>query len=371
LRPTLHLNLESIRHNVRVWREILAGRPLLAVVKCDAYRMGMVPVARAALESGAQGLCVVEISEASELRAAGINAPIIHVAATPSEDFITALEDRVTVSVGDAAKAAELSRVAKKLGVRAQVHVAIETGTGWWGVPAAQAASFASDVAPLDNLIWEGAWTHIAGRDSMDAQMDRFRTAVRLLRESGLAVPLEHAASTGPTLWGLAQGAARIGIGLYGSSLNCRLPENQSLRTALEVRAPIYAVRTFRESTPLGYGGTYTAQPGQTIATLRIGYGEGLPKTLAGRGHTIVADAAYPIVGAIGMNFTMVAVPPNVRVDAGQDALLAGDISGLRLDDLAQAADTIPHNVVTSLGSGMTRVYSGDVDRATLFTRSD
>jgi alanine racemase len=371
LRPSLHLKLDSIRHNVGVWREVLGGRPLLAVVKCDAYRMGMVPVARAALDNGAQGLCVVEISEASELRAAGIKAPIVQVAATPSEDFVTALEDKVTVSVGDAAKAAELSRIATKLGVRAQLHVAIETGTGWWGVPAAQAASFASDVAALDNLVWEGVWTHIAGRDSMDAQMDRFRTAVRLLRESGLAVPLEHAASTGPTLWGLAQGAARIGVGLYGSSLNCGLPGNQWLQAAFEVRAPVYAVRTFTEDTPLGYGGAYTAVTGETIVTLRIGYGEGLPKALAGRGCAMIAGAACPIVGAIGMNFTMVAVPPNVRVDVGQDALLAGDIPGLRLDDLAQAAATIPHNVMTTLGSGMTRVYSEDVDRATLFARSD
>jgi alanine racemase len=371
LRPSLRLDLESIRHNVRVWREVLDGRPLLAVVKCDAYRMGMVPVAHAAVESGAAGLCVVEISEASELRAAGIDAPIVHVAATPSEDFVTGLEDRVALSVGDAAKAAELSRVAKKLGVRAQVHVAVETGTGWWGVPAAQAASFASDVASLDNLVWEGVWTHIAGPDSMNAQMDRFCSAVRVLRENGLAVPLEHAASTGPTLWGLAQGAARIGIGLYGSSLDCTLPGNQSLQTAFEVRAPVYAVRTFSESTPLGYGGTYTAQPGQTIATLRIGYGEGLPKALAGRGCAKIADAVCPIVGAIGMNFTMVAVPPKVRVDVGQDAVLAGDTPRLRIDDLAQAAATIPHNVVTSLGSGMTRVYSGNVDRTTLFARSD
>ncbi len=356
MRPSLHVKLDAIRHNVRTWRAFLGDRPVWAVVKCDAYRMGMVQVARAALEAGAQRLCVVEIFEASELRAAGVDAPIVHVAATPSDDFESALKDGVAVSVGDSKRAGELSKLAKKLGVRACVHVAIETGTGWWGIPSDDAAAFARAVAGLENIEWEGVWTHIAGRDSMATQMERFRTAIAALRASGLAVPEVHAASTGPSLWGCNEGAVRVGVGLYGSWLGSdRAPEG--LQTACEVRAPVYAVRTFTEPTPLGYGGTYVAIPGQTIATLRIGYGEGLPKTLAGRGFAIQAGARCPIVGAIGMNFTMVAVPPNADVDWRQEALLVGDIPGVRLDEVAAAAQSIPHNVLTMLGSGMPRVY--------------
>jgi alanine racemase len=365
LKPTLLVRLDAVRENARVWRGALGSQPLWAVVKCDAYRMGMLQVARAALAGGAERLCVVEIAEASELRAAGINAPIVHVAATPREDFVAALEDRVSVSVGDAASARELSRIAGRLNLRAAVHVAVETGTGWWGIPAAETDSFAQAVASLPNIVWEGVWTHIAGRDSMGAQMKRFQSSIETLRERGLAVPLVHAASTGPSLWGWRDGAARIGIGLYGSSLGSKL-EGGTLQTAVEVRAPIYATRAFTEPTPLGYGGTYVAQPGQTIATLRIGYGEGLPKMLSGRGCAVIAGARCPIVGAIGMNFTMVAVPPEVKVDSSKEALLVADISGIRLDDLAAAAQTIPHNVLTMFGSGMTRVYSSDADRANL-----
>lgn len=350
------MKLDAIRHNVQTWRAFLNDRPLWAVVKCDAYRMGMVQIARAAIEAGAQRLCVVEIFEASELRAAGVHVPIVHVAATPSDDFETALKAGVAVSVGDPKRASELSKLAKKLGVRACVHVAIETGTGWWGIPSADAAAFAKAVAGLDNIEWEGAWTHIAGRDSMAAQMEHFRSAIAALRASGLAVPVVHAASTGPSLWGCREGAVRIGIGLYGSWLgNDGAPEG--LQTACEVRAPVYAVRTFTEPTPLGYGGTYVAMPGQTIATLRIGYGEGLPKTLAGRGFAILAGSRCPIVGAIGMNFTMVAVPPNVDVDSREEALLVGEVPGVRLDEVAAAAQSIPHNVLTMVGSGMPRVY--------------
>jgi alanine racemase len=361
LNPTLHVHLDAIRHNVRVWRSRLRGRALWAVVKCDAYRMGMVPVARAALEAGAERLCVVEVDEAHALRAAGITAPIVHVAATPPEDFGTALEDGLIVSIGDAASARALAQAARKLGVRAHAHVAVETGTGWWGIPSAHAGSFARQVAALDNVVWDGTWTHIAGRDSFTAQADRFRTAIAALRQNGLAVPAVHAASTGPTIWGLDEGVARIGVGLYGSSLGFGLgTEGELLRTAAEVRAPVYAVRTFDEPTPLGYGGTHVAKPKETIATLRIGYGEGLPKTLSGTGRALVGGIACPIVGAIGMNFTMVAVPPGISIDPRGHALLLADTPGIRLDDVAQCAQTIPHHVLTQVGAGMQRVYVGE-----------
>ena len=202
MRPTLHVKLDAIRHNVAAWRRRLGGRPLWAVVKCDAYRMGMVPVARACLEAGAERLCVVEIWEAGILRAAGIRAPIVHVAATPEIDLEEALHNEVIVSVGDAARAAQLSRIAAGLGITAKAHVAIETGTGWWGVTPADAAAFARDAAPLRNVQWEGAWTHIAGRDSMEAQVGRLHQGVDHLRAHGIAVPLLHIGSTGPSVWG-------------------------------------------------------------------------------------------------------------------------------------------------------------------------
>ena len=173
----------------------------------------------------------------------------------------------------------------------------------------------------------------------------------------GISVPLLHIGSTGPSVWGLGEGAARIGVGLYGAALG---DEQQlaKLRTAFEVRAPIYGIRRFSEPMPLGYGGTYVALPGQTIVTLRIGYGEGMPKTLAGRGSVLLADVLCPIVGAIGMNFTMVAVPPNVDVSADDHAIVVGDVAGIRLEEVAAAAQTIPHNVITMFGSGIAPAYT-------------
>lgn len=357
MKPTLHVKLDAIRHNVEAWRSYLGDRPLWAVVKCDAYRMGMAHVARACLEAGAARLCVVEIWEAAALREAGIAAPIVHVAATPREDIETGLKLGVAITVCDVVRAVEVSRVAQKLNVAAKVHVAIETGTGWWGVTPSEAADFARRVAGLANIEWEGAWTHIAGPDSMEAQVKRFKAGVAQLRAFGLEVPALHVGSTGPAVWGLGEGAARIGVGLYG----CAMGDEQQrarLKTAFEVRAPICAIRRFSEPMPLGYGGTYVAQPGQTIVTLRIGYGEGIPKTLAGRGCVMLAGVLCPIVGAIGMNFTMAAVPHGAEVSRDDEGVIVADIPGLRLEEVAIAVQTIPHNVITMFGAGMTPAYT-------------
>jgi len=357
LRPTLHVSLDAIRHNVDAWRKYLCGRPLWAVVKCDAYRMGIVQVAQACLDAGAERLCVVEMWEAAQLRDAGITAPIVQIAATPEVDVETGVKLDVAISVADAARATAVSRVARECGRTAKVHVAIETGTGWWGVTPHDAPAFAREVASLPNIEWEGAWTHIAGINSMEAQVRRLHAGVEQLRAHRLAVPVLHIGSTGPNVWGLAEGAARIGVGLYGAAMGDD-QQRERLRTAFEVRAPIYGVRRYAEPMPLGYGGTYVAQPGETIVTLRIGYGEGIPKTLAGRGSVMLGGVLCPIVGAIGMNFTMVAAPPKVEVSADDRAVIVGDVPGVRLEEVAAAAQTIPHNVVTMFGSGIVAAYS-------------
>ncbi|MDQ6766315.1 MAG: alanine racemase [Candidatus Eremiobacteraeota bacterium] len=358
MRPTLEVNLDAIRQNVQAWRGYLGGRPLWAVVKCDGYRLGMAQVARACLEASAERLCIVEMFEAALLRKAGIDAPIVQIAATPAGDLEAGVKLDVTMSIADAARALAISRYARQRGVTARVHVAIETGTGWWGVAPAEAAEFAREVAKLANIEWEGAWAHIAGRDSLESQVRRLHAGVEQLRANGVAVPTLHIGSTGPSVWGLVEGAARIGVGLYGSSMGDEQLRTK-LRTAVEVRAPIYGIRRFAEPMPLGYGGTYVALPGQTIVTLRIGYGEGIPKSLAGRGSVLLGDVLCPIVGAIGMNFTMVAVPPNIDVSLDDEAVILADRPGVRLDEIAAAAQTIPHNLITMFGSGIAPVYSG------------
>ena len=346
-RPQLTLDLEALRHNVRVWLSYLAGRELWAVVKSNAYGLGLVPVARACIEAGAQRLCVIDIQEARELREAEITVPIVHVWATPIEELEDALKLNVTVTVENIEAAKELARTAVGLGRVAAAHVAIETGTGWSGVPSNQGAKFAT-AARLPGIRWEGAWTHIASREQMLAQIDLFNTAVAAMRTVGLPVPLEHVAATAPTLWGAPGQAVRIGVGLYGAAPGGPI-RGLPLRNALTYRAHVLYVKQFEQATSLGYGGTSVAKPGESIATLRLGYADGLPRALSTGGHVRLKGERCPIMGAIGMNFTMVKVPYGVNVQPGDEALVLGDEEGVRIDEVAQRAGTIPHQLITSL----------------------
>jgi alanine racemase len=349
----LTLDLESLRRNVSCWRAVLGAREVWAVVKSDAYGLGAVEVARACIDGGAERLVVLDVAEARPLRASGITAPIVQVFATPSADMGAAVHFGVIPSVEDEAGARALSAVANWRGRRMLGHVAVDTGTGLTGVPVVRAAELARVLATIPGVAWEGAWTHIAGRETLDVQMRSFATAVAALRAEGVGVPVLHAASTGPALWGVSSGAARIGVGLYGSTLG-DAGACPGLRTCVEMRADVVAVKRFERAVPLGYGGRAHADAGETIATLRAGYADGLPRALADDGGAaIIKGERCAVAGAIGMNFTMVRVPLGVRVEVGDEALLLGDADGVRIDEVAQAAGTIPHALMTSLAAGM------------------
>ncbi len=350
--PSLELDLDAVRHNVRAWRSFLSGRELWAVVKLDAYGLGLVPVARACLDAGAQRLCVVDMEEARALRVAGIDAPIVNVWATPPDVLTEALELRVVPSVEHEHAAQVLSQLATRSGVSANVHVALDTGTGWSGLPVHNVERFAQNVRSLPSLNWEGCWTHIAGRESLESQTAAFESAALILKRAGLGVAATHVASTGPAAWGAPGSAVRIGIGLYGSTMG-ESPPDLRLKTAISVKASVVGIKRFAAATPLGYGGKYVAQPGEAIATLRIGYGDGLPKSLSGRGEVLLGGSRCRIVGEIGMNFTMAALPSDSVIDLDEEGTFMTDHDGFHLDEVAGAANTIPHALVTGLCAGM------------------
>ena len=352
--PRLILDVAAIEHNVEAWRRIVAPRALWPVVKSDAYRMGAAAVAQACVRAGATRLAIVDVDEASALRAARVEVPLIHVATTPSAALADAVHVNVIPSIEDAASARALSAIAQWKGARVRAHVAVDTGTGWSGVPAWRTPAFASAVSDLDGIDWEGAWTHVASRESLHDQSVAFAGALASLRLAELAVPIAHIGSTGPVVWGCGGDAVRVGIGLYGAAFGDAKIAAQ-LRTAAEVHASVVAFKRFDVVTPLGYGGHVVAQPGDAVATLRLGYADGMPRKLSTNGVIRLRGAACRIAGAIGMNFTMVFVPPDIRgaVAVGDDALVMGEAEGVRLDDLAAAADVTPHEIIVGFGAAL------------------
>jgi alanine racemase len=355
--PSLRLEETAVEHNVRVWQSRIAPRALWAVVKSDAYRMGAVPVARACVNAGAPCLAIVDVEEAAPLRAAGIDVPLIHVMTTPYDSLAHAVRMGVVPSVEDAEGARQLAAIAQWKGGLVRAHVAVDTGTGWSGVPAWRARAFAVEARAFPGIEWAGAWTHIASEASLHDQSVAFAGAVDDLRTEGLPVRTLHLASTGPVVWGAGGDTARIGIGLFGAAFG-DAGLTTLLRTAVEVRATVVAVKRFAVTTPLGYGGLESAQEGDAIATLRIGYADGMPRRFSADGAILVRGARCPIVGAVGMNFSMVRLASEVRdlVIPGDDGIVLGDEDGVRLDEVAKNADVSPHQVITAFGAALRRV---------------
>ena len=303
------------------------------------------------LAAGATRLVASDVEEACKLRESGITAPILLLSEAQASEMADVVRLDLIPTIAEPELARALAAVAERSASSVRAHIAVDTDTGWTGVPSTKAAALAAELAPLRWIFWEGAYTHLAGTESAQVQISAFSRAVDAMRAEGLPIPVLHVASTAPTLWGANGGPVRIGIGLYGSRLGAAC-SSIPLRTALHLTATVIAVKRFDELTPLGYGGKYFAAPGETIATLRIGYVDGLPCTLAdGGGAALVRGMRCRIVGAIGMQFTMVHVPPGVPVALGEEMTLLHDSEGMRLDDVARMARILPHQLVTALGA--------------------
>lgn len=352
----MRVDAGAVEHNARVWQSTLAPRLIWPVVKSDAYRIGAVTVARACLRAGAECLVIADVDEAAPLRAAGIDVPLIHVMATPYDALAYAVRTGVIPSVEDVEGARRLAAIAQWKGGTVRAHVAVDTGTGWSGVPAWRAKAFAAEARAHRGIDWAGAWTHVASESSLHDQSVAFAGAVDDLRSEGLPVRTVHLASTGPVVWGAGGDAGRIGIGLFGAAFrDARL--TPQLRTAVEVRAVVAGIKRFHEQTPLGYGGLDTALAGDAVATLRIGYADGMPRTFPADGVALVRGDRCRIVGAVGMNFTMVRLAPEVRdaVAPGDEGIVLGDFDGVRLDEVAQCAGVLPHQLITGFGASLRR----------------
>ena len=352
--PTLRLDLDAVERNALVWKSRLGACALWPVVKSNGYRLGAVAVARACIRAGAQRLVIVDVDEAVSLRAAGIEGPLLQICSTPRAALADAVRLGVIPTVDDRACAKALSSIAMWRGQLVRAHVAVDTGTGWSGVPAFHVGSFARDVVTLPGIEWEGAWTHIAGAATLHDQSVAFAGALDDMRRAGLKIPIAHIASTGPVVWGAGGDAARIGVGLYGAAFG-DVALAGKLRTAVDLRATVASVKRFDAPTPLGYGGSDVAQPGDVVATLRIGYADGLPRTLRGGGGVRLRGTYCRIAGAIGMNFTMVKLAPEIcdAVVPGDDAVIIGDADRVRLEEVAGAAGVIPQELISRLGAAL------------------
>lgn len=362
------VDLDAIRHNVRQFRRHLPKSVrLMAVVKADAYGHGAVPAARAALSAGADSLAVAFLDEALELRAAGVSAPILVMGYTPPRAVGEAVRNDVTLTVYSEEVVEALGCQVAREGRSVDVHVKVDTGMGRIGLLEEDFPAFLRHFARFPRLRIGGVYTHFACADEPDKGYTHFqhRRLLRFLdqlREAGMDTPLVHCSNSAAAiaLPEYRHALVRIGIGMYGyypsEELNRRVIR---LKPALTLKTRIVRLKRPPKGTGISYGKTVTVDGSRWIATIPVGYADGLSRRLSNRGSALVKGRRVPIVGRVCMDQTMLDVTEAMPVSVGDEVVLYGRQGDevICVDEVARLLDTISYEVTCAVGWRVPRVY--------------
>ena len=362
------VSLEAIRHNYCVIREALcSGAKLCAVVKANAYGHGALAVAKEAVAAGAASLAVATLSEAAELRCAGIRTPLLVLGLIDPLEAAEAVALDVTQTVANLALARAISAEALAQEKTAKLHLAIDTGMGRIGCTSEEAPALARDIAALPNIELEGAFSHFAMADVRDkaharGQLALFLRATEAIEEAGVHLKLRHIAESAAILQmpEAHLDMVRAGIiqyGMYPSEEVARdVREKSPLRPAMALKARVLFVKDVPEGFAIGYGCTWHAKRKSRIATLPLGYADGYIRALSGKAHVELLGKIAPVVGRICMDQCMIDVTDIEGVAEGTEVTLFGSAT-LSADDVAAWLGTINYEIPCLIASRVPRVY--------------
>lgn len=362
----------AIRHNVRRIKELAPNAQLMAAVKTGGYGHGAVTAAKAVLEAGADWLGLAHITEALELRAAGITAPMLAWLHTPESDFARAVEQNIALGV----TGWDLLRVADaavQTGKLAEVHLKIDTGLGRHGATVEDFPHLAQAAARYERrglIKVTGIFTHLAVADEPqrpenDLQLSRFNTAVHVATSAGLTGLTRHVVSTAGafTRPDAHYDMIRVGAGLYGlTPFPDKSPRELGLLPVMELQASVANVKTIQPGEGVSYGLTWVAQKPTKIALIPMGFSDGIPRN-ATNAPISINNRIYHSVGRIAMDqFVINLEGLDSDVKVGDRATIFGGPSGISADAFAAAAMTIGCELVTKIGARVPRIVSDSAE---------
>jgi alanine racemase len=365
------IDLGAVRRNVARLAAVAPGATICAVVKADAYGHGVTEVAGAALEGGAGWLAVATPAEAVVLAEAGIDpATPILLLSEPDPDALRSAwasrPDGLRVTIGSADGVAVLAGLASETN-RVPVHLQLDTGMHRMGAAPADGAVLADLVVARLGLVLEGVWTHFAVADDPEddfthRQILRFDDGVSGIRDAGHDGLLQHLCNSAGLLTrpDAHRDLVRVGIALYGVDPSPALAGRIELEPVLRLSATVTALRTVTPGESVSYGRRFFADRPTRVATIDIGYADGVRRSSAEAGiDVLVRGARAPMLGVVTMDQTMVAVGDDVAL--GDEAVLIGTQGGdtISVQEIAGRLGTIGYEVLTDLGGRITRSFRG------------
>ncbi len=375
LRTWAEIDLDALEYNFEaVRRHIPASMKLLAVLKANSYGHGAVRIGRL-LEGRADYFAVAFTDEALELRHAGLATPILLLGHVPLSDFPLMVRYGITATMDDVGEAGLLSAAAVSAGKVVKVHIALDTGMTRIGFDCSDASLDAiAAIAALPNIEIEGIYSHFAAADSADLsyshlQMARFSDFCARLEARGISIPLRHIQnSAGIIALDTSFEMAREGIILYGMHPSGEVDPHRigGIRPVMSFKTHVVYVKTVPAGTPVSYGCTYVTARETRIATLAVGYADGLPRLWSGRGRVLIGGRTAPIIGRICMDQCMVDITDLSDVAVGDTVTLFGTDTGMTLsaDTLAEEIGTIGYELICNINPRVPRVYlrAGTID---------
>ena len=366
-RPTwAEVDLRQLERNYAAIQAHLGGQvSIMAVVKADAYGHGAIAVSKRLVKAGAERLAVAIVREGVALREAGIATPILILGGFSPGQEQAVIDYRLTPAIFSQEPLERLAEAARRAETVAPYHLKVDTGMGRLGVNHGEVMAFVSRASGLDSIELVGIFTHLSSADEDEdeftqLQVDRFTEVLRQLRVAGIEADLVHAANSAGSIFHSRSwfNAVRPGLALYGVNPNeqrCPFP----IAPVLSLKTRIAYLKRVPCGTPLGYNRTFVAERESAVATLPIGYADGLNRLLSNRGRVIVRGRFAPIVGRVSMDLTIIDVTDIADAAIGDDVTIIGRSRGLSITpgDVAQQIQTIPYEVLTQISKRVPRVY--------------
>ncbi|TNJ34510.1 alanine racemase [Arenimonas terrae] len=367
-RPTrIVVDLDALSHNLHALR-IHAGVPVMGIVKANAYGHGLVPVARHLQAQGAEQLGVAFLEEGVALRRAGITLPILVMGGIFGPQAAQLIAEDLEITVSSIDKLRQVEAAAQALGRQATIHLKIDTGMERIGVHSYHAGPFIEAAVASRWCRVKGVYSHLACADDPASpmtrqQLGRFLEACAHFERIGAPMPLRHLANSGGLLHfpETHLDMVRPGIALYGVLPDPAAQPTVALRPVMSLVSQVVYFKVVPAGHPVSYGATWAPKADTRVVTVPIGYGDGFPRALSSRGEVLIRGRRHPIVGRICMDQFMVDIGPQGTA-YNEDAVVLigrqGD-QAIGCEAVAQAAGTIPYEILVGLNGRIPREYVG------------
>jgi alanine racemase len=363
------IHLANIRDNLAAIRQAVGPqRKILIAVKANGYGHGAVEVARMGAQNGVDWLGVATVPEGLQLRSAGIRLPILKFSPAFPEEMDAVVQAGLTLAVCDRSNVEHLEAVCAAAARQAAVHLKIETGMGRVGVAIEEAPALAVFIEQrCPHLSLQGIFTHLPVSDDGDPaytrqQVNRFKSVVEDIQAIlGRKVALVHCSNSGAVL-GHEQAwmdLVRPGIMIYGFYPGNDTPRTLPLKPGLSFLTRISFLKKVPAGTSIGYGRTWIAPEDTWIATIPAGYADGFNRLFSNRGRVLIAGRAYPIVGRVCMDQSMVNLGPETSLKVGDEVVLIGQSGSeeITVDEWAEKLGTITYEIICQINARVERIY--------------